>query len=490
MLEPLALASKDRFARFWMALVLVAATACVLLAVRLMSHSLWFDEVQTANIAQAPRLKDLVLRAIHERPYPPLYFLADRASWKLRGDEVGTRLPSALFGALATLAVYLLGTSFFRARTAAAAALMFALMPGMFRYFVDANAYTLFALTSTLSAWALWRAFETNRDQDWGLYVAAAACGLGCHLLFIFHIGSHFLAGLAYKRSLRWSAQPRFYKSMTLLLLLWIAWVLFYIRYGGLHFPISLRHLLDRHFVYVFLLTYFGFLDRSRALSFFLWPLLQIGGAVTLYLRDKRLFTYLLLLIVVPLIGISLFVGATLEFLTYRYGSGIFPLTCLLGASVLEAPLARLRWAPVLAVIMTVAAGLYVIAGAPIGFFDYQDWKGAATFLGQNGRPGDTLIIDPGWSREALDYYDHSLLPRASVSNGYADVPSILNYCGAHPDGRKWLIAAFEKPRPAPPGLAQTGVALPDQLKQSGRVSLGPPRKLTGITIYPLACQP
>jgi len=152
MLESLALASKDRFGRFWMALVLVAATSCVFLAVRQMSHSLWFDEVQTANIAQAPTLKDLVFRAIHARPYPPLYFLADRASWKLRGDEVGLRLPSALFGALATIAVYLLGTNFFRARTAAAAALMFALMPGMFRYSVDANPYTLFALISTLSA--------------------------------------------------------------------------------------------------------------------------------------------------------------------------------------------------------------------------------------------------------------------------------------------------------------------------------------------------
>jgi 4-amino-4-deoxy-L-arabinose transferase-like glycosyltransferase len=482
-----------------MPLVLAVAIFAGLLAVRQMSHSLWFDETQTANIAQAPTLSALVERAIHERPYPPLYFLFDRVSWKLRRDETGLRFPSAVFGALAAIAVYLFGMSLFQTRTAAAAALLFCLMPGMFRYFIDANPYTLLALTSTLSAWTLWRALGSDRPADWMLYVAAASGGLTCHSLFVFHIGSHLLAGLAWKRSLRWSLQPRFYKAMALLFLLWLAWVVFFRFNQGQQLPMVFRRLADGSLSNVFLTMYAGFLSLSPAAAFFTWPVLQVAGAVALFLRDKRLFAFLFLLIAPPLIGISLFTHATLDFAPYRYGSGVFPFTCLVAASVLEAPFGRLATL-VLAVVLivTLAAGASVVAGAPVGFFDYQDWRGVAAFLAQNANPADTLLLDPGWSREGLDYYSHSSLARESMDAGDAVASKILEYCSAHSPGRKWLIVAVRDSLLPSRTAAQwkaaqsarTGVSLTRRLEESRRVSLGPPRLFTGISVYPLSCRP
>ena len=467
-----------------MLLVLAVAVAAVFLAVRQMSHSLWFDETQTANIAQAPTVAELVGRAIHARPYPPLYFLFDRVSWKLRRDEVGLRFPSAVFGALATIAVYLLGLSLFRARTAAAAALLFCLMPGMFLYFIDANPYTLLALTSTLSAWTLWRALGSDRPGDWMLYVAAASGGLACHSLFVFHMGSHLLAGLAWKRSLRWSLQPRFYTATALVFLLWFAWVAFFLLNQGQQVPIVFSRLADGNLSFVFMTTYAGFLGRSPEAASFTWLVLQVAGAVTLFRRDKRLFVFLFLLIAPPLLGISLFTHATVSFTAYRYGSGIFPLTCLVAASVLEAPFGSLaRFVLAVGVAVNLVAGASVVAGAPVGFFDYQDWKGVAAFLAQNGDPGDTLLFEPGWSRAALDYYDHSSLARVSLDARDAVLPKILEYCSAHPAGRKWLIVAFRWD----PIL--TGVSPGSRLELSVRVSLGPPRLFTGISVYPLSCQ-
>ena len=278
---------------------------------------------------------------MQSRPYPPLYFLFDRVSWKLRGDETGLRIPSAVFGALATIAIYFLGLCFFRARTAAAAALLFCLMPGMFQYFVDANPYTLLALTSILSAWTLWRALQSNRPGDWMLYVAAACAGLACHALFVFHIGSHLLAGVAWKRSVRWRVQPRFYQAMALVFGLWLLWVVYYRHNYGLRFPIELQRLADGKLNEAFVATYAGFLTFCPPVAFFTWPVLQAAGAATLFLRDKHRFTFLMLLIVPPLIGISLFTHATLDFTAYHYGAGIFPFTCLMGASVLDSSFGR-----------------------------------------------------------------------------------------------------------------------------------------------------
>lgn len=469
--------------RLWTLLVLAVAITVAFLAVRHMSHSLWLDETQTANIAQAPTLAQLVKKAIRERPYPPLYFLFDRVSWKLRGDEIGLRFPSAVFGALATIAVYFFGISFLRARTAAAAALLFCLMPGMFRYFSDANAYTLFALTSILSAWTLWRALSSDRAEDWLLYVAAAAAGLACHSLFVFHMGSHLLAGLAWRRSLRWSSQPRFYTAIALVFSLWFSWLVFYRVHQGLVFPIELRRLADGHLNSVFLATYAGFLKFSPGGTSLAWLVLQVAGAITLFLRDRRLFAFLFLLIAAPLICVSLFTHATLDYTEYRYGSGIFPLTCLVSASVLEFPFGRLpKLALAVALIVTLAACASVVVGAPAGLFDDQDWIGVAAFLARNGSLGDTLLLDHSSNREALDYYDHSRLTRQDMDSRGVRLPGILEYCASHAEGRTWLIVSWDS--------EQAGDGIRRGLEQSGRGSLGPPHRFTGVSVYPLSCQP
>lgn len=473
-----------------MLLVLVVAIVAAFLAVRQMSHSLWFDETQTANIAQASTLTRLAGKAIHERPYPPLYFLFDRVSWKLRSDEVGLRFPSAVFGALATIALYFLGANLFTARTAASAALLFCLMPGMFRYFIDANPYTLLALTSTLSALTLWRALGSDRAKDWALYIVSAAGGLACHSLFVFHIGSHLLAGVAWKRSPRWSIQPRLYKAMALVFLLWFSWVVIFLLNGGQRFPIVFQRLADGNLSWVLLVTYAGFLTLCPPAAFFTWPVLQATGAVTLLLGDKRLLAFLVSLIALPLIGISLFTHATLDFTEYRYGSGIFPIACLVAAAALEAPFGRLGKLVLAAImVMNLAAGTSVVAGAPVGFFEYEDWRGVAAFLAQNSAPGDTLLLSPGWSRGALDYYDHSLLARENMGEQDAVVPEVLAYCAAHSDGRKWLIVRFRRATAQwkADQVAQAGV-ITSRIEESGRVSLGPPRLFTGISVYPLSC--
>ena len=145
-------------------------------ATRHMTHSVWYDESQTAAVAQKGTLAEVTVQAMHQRPYPPLFFYAVHESLRFRNDETGLRMPAALFGALAIVAVFWLGKTLVDSVTGALAAFLFAFTPGMFRFMVDGNAYTLLALLSALSTLYVFKGgtIQPQCGLD-GLYVLCTA---------------------------------------------------------------------------------------------------------------------------------------------------------------------------------------------------------------------------------------------------------------------------------------------------------------------------
>ena len=194
--------------------VVVLALVSVLVALGHMSHSVWYDESQTHLIARQGTLGGVTALAMQERPYPPLFFFAVHYSLLLRDDETGLRLPAAVFGALAVLAVFLLGSELVDSLTGTVAAFLFVLTPGAFRYFVDGNTYTLLMLASALSTLYLWRAARSDAMWDWALYALFALVGLGTHSLFVFHLGAQVLAGI-FLRTRSQPAAGRSYRRLT-----------------------------------------------------------------------------------------------------------------------------------------------------------------------------------------------------------------------------------------------------------------------------------
>ena len=382
-------------------------------ATRHMSHSVWFDESQTAAIAQQSTLKGVAIQAMKQRPYPPLFFSIMHESLRIWNGEAGLRLPAAFFGALAILAVFWLGKTLVDGVTGALAALLCALTPGMFRYMVDGNAYTLLVFLSILSTLYAFRAAESNCPVDWVMYCLFALLGLATHTLFVFHVAAQF-CGVVYLRATAAPAQRCSYTRLLTVFSVvgttWLLWVAAYHTHHGVALkadPTSLQA--------ATLITIAGMFAGPLCFGTLaqLVPFAVLGamGAMALFLRSRRVFWFTAIISAVSLVFITLFVRVTLHFVGYRYGLGVFPLACLvlacapkLGGNV-ESGNGWLRTKIVkkAAYAVLTAYGIFGIAffaTANSVTFENQNWRDAARYIAAHAKNTDGIVLARSWDTE------------------------------------------------------------------------------------------
>ncbi len=429
------------------AVVTALALASLLLAFSHMSHSVWHDESQTHLIARQSTLGGVTALAMKERPYPPLFFFAVHYSLRLRDDEVGLRLPAALFGALTVVAVFLLGSSLVDALTGAVAAFLLVLTPGAFRYFVDGNAYTLLMLASALSTLYLWKAAHSDATRDWAAYAACALVGLGTHSLFVFHLGAQLLAGVFLRAHVRPVATRSFKRLAAVAGLLvgaTLLWVLFYAHAGGLAQPLDFSRLADLSTAVSMAGMLAGPQSFGDLAQFLLWGALLVLGAAALYRYSRSGFWSIGILIALPVVGIPVFARLTLPYVAYRYGLGIFPLTCVVAACSWKLwpgrPLARA--ATIALILVYCATGAAFIASAGENTFGYQDWRGAARYLVHHWSPGDVVVVPGDFGALPFSYYWRG--PAAVRSGGapqqIAEALAEALQARNRPGSRAWVV--------------------------------------------------
>jgi uncharacterized membrane protein/tetratricopeptide (TPR) repeat protein len=112
-----------------------------------------------------------------------LFTLLIHALLRLGDIVLMARLPSALFGAITIIAVYVLGTAFFSKREGLIAAGLAALSPFLIRYSQYSRAYALFVLLSLLSLYFFDRAQKDNRTRTWILYAVFTVLNIFTHLV-------------------------------------------------------------------------------------------------------------------------------------------------------------------------------------------------------------------------------------------------------------------------------------------------------------------
>ena len=385
--------------RLLLAGVLLLAAAMFVTATRHMTQSVYQDEVEVFRYASAPTLPDVFWKTIAERPYPPLYFFAVHYWLRVQNGEAGLRMPAAVFGALAIVAVFILGRELAGNVVGAVAAVFFALAPGVFVYSVNASAYTLLMLASALSTVFLFRAARSGGWGAWLGYAAFALIGLGTHTLFMFVLAGQGLAGLYLKRS------RRFFFVMGLLAVVALAWSLFYLHYGGdVRAP-----MVGRFPPLALILTtagmYLGALSRGSILQLALWCLLQAAGGTLFFLRDRRTLWALAIFAAVALVSTTLFVAVTLQFIAYRYALGVFPVACVIAAYAftrLKRAFARLAIGAL--AIGYAAAGVAFIATSTDQTFEWQDWRSIARTLEGRAASGDPIVLTRADAMN-LNYY-------------------------------------------------------------------------------------
>jgi hypothetical protein len=297
--------------------------------------------------------------------------------------------------------------------------------PGVFFYFADANPYTIVILAVILSLMALDRALAHNRIFDWFLYFLTLAFGLAVHNLFIFYASAQWLIPCIrffrksviaqnpeqQKSGLSATAIFRFGVVLLITLALWLVWLVFYSQSGGYQRPPVLRRLASLNTLFCLIGMIPGPLTYGHWVQWISFPILLIAGMFRVWRSYREKLLEWALLWILPVVMITIFVQLTSKFLGYRYGLGVFPITCLI--AVLGAGMNRAS--PDLRTIPRFAKGslllrfvflAYLLAGfgrLALGgrdLFTYQEWKQAESYLRLTAASQDYVWI-PG---ESLSY--------------------------------------------------------------------------------------
>jgi hypothetical protein len=445
-------------------LALALAAASFIAATRRMSHSVWFDESQTVRVARQATAWDITSTAMRLRAYPPLFFFVAHYSLGLRDDEIGLRLPAAIFGALAVVAVFLLGKALFDDVTGAIAAYLFAFAPGVLRYFVDGNAYTLLVLFSLLSTLFLYRACSSGSRTDWLGYFVLALLGLGSHTVFVFYFFAQAAAGFYLQAS---ASQPtsrswrRFAVTMLALLSVELLWALFFFSQGGDRRPMQWMRLLDAGTLFSVAGMVAGPLSLGDRIQLALWTLIVMSGASVVFLRSRRTFWFLAVLALVSSVGLVCFLKMTLPYVAYKHGLGIFPLACIVGAQSWRLVHFPCRHPPsglrlFTGIMVCVSVSGYGLSGAAFVHanpraFEYQDWRGAASCLMSCARSSDAVVLTGRYDFDPLSYYYHgpAELVEARAANRVDVLVARLLAQSEPPKQSVWIVVStFENESP------------------------------------------
>jgi 4-amino-4-deoxy-L-arabinose transferase-like glycosyltransferase len=183
----------------------IGLTALALALYHLGSPSLWMDEALSVEHARQPL--DILWASFTSgySAYMFLYFLILDGWLHLTGwlglapTEFIIRFPSAVFGALTAVVVFLLGRRFISRGAGVAAACLYLLNPWQLTYSQDARSYSLLLLFSALAWYTLLVALGTERRQQrwwvwWVLYVLTSTIATYAHILYALVLFAQFVA--------------------------------------------------------------------------------------------------------------------------------------------------------------------------------------------------------------------------------------------------------------------------------------------------------
>ncbi len=386
---------------------------------RLGAHSLWLDEIMSVDFTDGA-FSELFAR-LREDVHAPLYYFLLFANLKLSGvSEWAARLPAVLAGAATLPPLALLARRLAGARAARGALALLATSPLFLEFSREVHPYSLAALFTVLSWWALLELLRTGRRRFAALH---AVCAGG--LILTFYLGAFSLAAqfvfslwapLARRKRRRLLAA---WAGGALLGALWIPGLYAQLTQSDLrgqyvidlYFPEGLT---ARHTFATLGEVAFGaaapgwnaWLAGGAALGLAglaAWALWPFGGArAGRRARQEAWRRRAILTAFFAPLALFLFVCLFKPVLLARYLAPLAPFWALL----LGAAIARARPAA-LAAGLAAAAALAQIAVYPVYLrsLPRQDWRGVVVHLRERMEPGDVVVADGVTARSCLAQY-------------------------------------------------------------------------------------
>ena len=276
-------------------------------------------EISVANLQQyqslAPKRSaiDTIKRLAKEVPeHPPLYYVIARFWAECFGSSVtAMRSLPAFISLLAFPIVYWLCLELFSSSMVGwMAVALFAISPIYVRYAQEARQYSLWIFITLLSCLAFLRATRRKTRLSWGIYTLTIVAGLYCHLLSSFVLLGQGIYVLAIER-FRLSKNLVFYSLSCLTSLVallpwfWVIWLnraAFTQTTDWMKQPLPLLSSIQywsTNFCQLFIAWHFRYNDLLFYLAFPILILLLVA-IYTLYCHSKRVWLFILTLIVIP----------------------------------------------------------------------------------------------------------------------------------------------------------------------------------------------
>jgi len=505
-----------------LAVVSIVVVAGLMRLDGLSDRGLWLDEFRQTSTYDGT-LAEVIANSFAVQRQTPLDYVIGWALFKFSDADWAARLPSAVFGTAAVLAMYLLLSELFSVRAGLLGALMLAFSPSHIELSQEARPYTIFVFFYALALYALIVAWRRNDWKGWlGFGISAElmllsrafgpAIAAASMVLAMLCVG---LAGLKSEVASRRWRQARLVRFLTCSLVL-----------GVLYIPIvvTLAHH-ERQRAYSVVWGKLVGAETAPGLAELLldnadrWltslrqavapaeeikiVLLALGIALTVW-RWKHLSTIQRgVLLSLPtagamyLVAYSIMVPSTPPKLRYFLFQSLMHCSFIALAVVwlIDAAAARIRATSVVRGAALGVAAVLIVAGGSYAYFDYRqterrpDWRGCARFLNQRLQDGDVVAV---FTNVAFGQYQRSFVgqPYLENKNVVADslwrfvyAQSYGNAVGRPQRGRVYLVLFHRAHgRLTPAELQRIGLLRPPphmQLLKFARLDLlwfdGPP---------------
>jgi mannosyltransferase len=409
--------------RYAQIIVILTAIGAFLRFYNLGFNSIWLDEASTYLFSRGSfqEIWQFMLAGDYN---PPLFQFFEHFMLMFGNSEITLRFVPALAGVLTIPVMYLVGKEFIDRNAGLIAATATTISPFLIFYSQEARAYTLTLFFVAVEFYFYLKSTSSNDTKDWALFGLFAALSFWTHfytlvitaLLFIFSIVMNIRTIIEDIRSLKNLIVAAVVLIVTTLPLIIVIVPLYLKRtasaptYGvqgaGIVSQTLVQLLGFNEFVMLVLLLLLGI------------------GIVWLYISDHKK-ALLLLWILTASFAVSTFMSYRIPMLPrYLIFLSIFLFVGIAGSYKVLYAVTDSKYSPYILI-----AALFITSLTFIPSYytnsSKDDWRGFSVTLTSVTKPGDTVVLVPGYNSQPLDYY------YSNVSDGTIELNNISATAGA-----------------------------------------------------------
>ena len=421
-------------------------------------ESLWLDEGYSVLWAKQapPEMIDAVSRDVH----PPLYFLILHYWIGLFGDsEAAIRLLSVIFGSLAIIMIYMVGSRLFGRDTGILCSLMLSLSVLHVHYSQEIRGYSLMVLLTLVSMYFFLKLLENRSNPVRAGYIISSALLMYTHFFGLFVIAAQnvYVAYLFLSSGKARAWLREWIVLQSALFVIYLPWLGFLVRQAMVVQGGEFLGWLPGPSLYQLAATFFeysGYFNASAPLWVTLLSaalsviLIALSISSALRMRESErgkavfLSAWLFTLILLPFI-ISQF-SAPIYLARFTMPASLaFYILAARGITGIRRKALRLASICLIAALSFAAVwGYYTVT-------DNEQWREAVAHIEANAEHGDLALINTWYCHIPFDYYftrqdlvTVDLFPKWDYAADEENIKALPDAVQGY--GRVWLVLSHD----------------------------------------------